>query len=66
MEIVRTWKRDRSRNRMPLSAAVANVLHNSEAMRREGEAFVRDSLLRGWVIQTRLACFQAAGMVQRT
>ena len=52
--VVRTWKRDRSQNRMDLRSAIGNLMGNSGLSPYK----IKELLLAGEVLETPLAAFQ--------
>lgn len=59
MQCLRRWKRDGSINFMSLKAGIANLMQNAlrPDVRDEDEFGIRERLLRGEKIETRLAYF---------
>jgi hypothetical protein len=57
---VRTWKRDRTRNVMPLSSAVENLRRNGVDVHGQGKDTIAERLVSGSVLETPLAEFRIA------
>lgn len=60
MKVLRVWKRDGSRNLMELDKAVANLLGTcqNERLRQAGGEALREQLLAGETVASRLAVFR--------
>jgi hypothetical protein len=67
LTVIRTWKRDGSRNVMTLPDAVRNLYRNTtKGLPTVGPRdFIRATLKSGDVMQTRCATFQLAGVGDR-